>query len=99
MTLEDRQQALADFDAWMAKQEAAGWPSGKVRIAADRLQFVLWEVANNDPVYPTLIPMLARLTAEFEAARARAGAMILCPTCHALLDRMGYAPSELGLGA
>ena len=23
---------------------------------------------------------------------------ILCPTCHALLDRMGYSPSELGLG-
>lgn len=22
---------------------------------------------------------------------------ILCPTCHALLDRMGYAPHELGL--
>lgn len=22
---------------------------------------------------------------------------ILCPTCHALLDRMGYSPSELGL--
>jgi hypothetical protein len=24
---------------------------------------------------------------------------ILCPTCHALLDRMGYAPNELGLEA
>ena len=22
---------------------------------------------------------------------------ILCPTCHALLDRMGYSPSEMGL--
>jgi hypothetical protein len=22
---------------------------------------------------------------------------ILCPTCHALLDRMGYSPAELGL--
>lgn len=24
---------------------------------------------------------------------------ILCPTCHALIDRMGYVPSELGLEA
>lgn len=23
---------------------------------------------------------------------------ILCPTCHALIDRMGYDPTELGLG-
>lgn len=40
-TLEDRQKDLETFDAYVAKNKAAGWPTEELRIAAERLRFAL----------------------------------------------------------
>lgn len=72
MNLEDRQKALADFDAWFLERCTVGWPNDDVKIAAVRLRGALWEAANNDPIHPTLPAHIAKLAAAFEAAKAAA---------------------------
>lgn len=73
MNLDVRKKALAEFDAWTLARAKEGWPSVDIQVAAIRLRGALWEAANNEQHHATLPEALVKLTAEFEAAKARAG--------------------------
>ena len=60
---------LEEMTAWCDEQEAAGWPSSEMEVAAKRVSMWLWICARNKPVNPVILRSLAEDTEALAKAR------------------------------